>query len=41
MRIRVLTGLTIFLMCALVHAADKPLHADRVVVLKKERTLQL
>lgn len=42
MRIRVLTGL-ILLLCGMgpVEAVDKPLHADRVVVLKKERTLQL
>jgi murein L,D-transpeptidase YafK len=42
MRIRVLTGLILFL-CGMgpVQAVDKPLHADRVVVLKKERTLQL
>jgi murein L,D-transpeptidase YafK len=43
MRIRVLTGLVGFIFCAFVFApaADKPLHADRVLVLKKERTLQL
>jgi len=43
MRIRVLTGLGILLLCGSVlsQTADKPLHADRVVVLKKERTLQL
>jgi murein L,D-transpeptidase YafK len=42
MRIRVLTGL-ILLLCGMgsVEGIDKPLHADRVVVLKKERTLQL
>lgn len=42
MRIRVLTGL-ILLLCGIgpAQAADKPLHADKVVVLKKERTLQL
>lgn len=42
MRIRVLTGL-ILLLCGmgLVEAAVKPLHADKVVVLKKERMLQL
>jgi len=40
MRIRMLTA---WILCALVmaRAAEKPLHADRVVVLKKERTLQL
>jgi len=43
MRIRVLTGLGILLLYGpvLAQGADKPLHADRVVVLKKERTLQL
>jgi len=43
MRIRVLTGLGIGLLCGLLWAqtAARPLHADRVVVLKKERTLQL
>jgi len=43
MRIRLLTGLAVCMLCAvaLAHAADKPLHADRVLVLKKERTLQL
>ena len=43
MRIRVLTGLAVCMFCAVAfaHAADKPLHADRVLVLKKERTLQL
>lgn len=43
MRIRVLTDLAIcvFLTLGLARAADKPLHADRVVVLKKEHTLQL
>jgi murein L,D-transpeptidase YafK len=43
MRIRVLTGLVAWLLCAaaLAGAAEKPLHADRVVVLKRERTLQL
>jgi murein L,D-transpeptidase YafK len=43
MRIRVLTGLVAWLLyaAALAGAAEKPLHADRVVVLKKERTLQL
>ncbi len=40
MRIRVLTA---FLLCAIVttQGAEKPLHADHVLVLKKERTLQL
>ncbi|MBZ5684547.1 MAG: L,D-transpeptidase family protein [Acidobacteriia bacterium] len=40
MRIRMLTG---WMLCGMVMAqtASKPLHADRVVVLKKERTLQL
>jgi murein L,D-transpeptidase YafK len=43
MRIRVLTGLGVWLLCGVVLAqtAAKPRHADRVVVLKKERTLQL
>ena len=43
MRIRVLTGLAVCVFSALAfaQAADKPLHADRVLVLKKERTLQL
>jgi len=43
MRIRVLTGLGIGLLCGLVSAQTpaKPLHADRVLVLKRERTLEL
>jgi len=43
MRTRVLTGWMVSLWCGLVLAqtAAQPLHADRVVVLKKERTLQL
>jgi murein L,D-transpeptidase YafK len=43
MRIRVLTGLLFFLLGGLGMAQTEltPLHADRVVVLKKERTLQL
>ena len=43
MRIRLLTGVGVWILCVLplAHAADKPLHADRVVVLKKQRTLQL
>lgn len=43
MRIRVLTGLMAWLLyaAALAGAAEKPLHGDRVVVLKRERTLQL
>jgi hypothetical protein len=43
MRIRILTVLGVWLICGLVLAqtTPKPLHADRVVVLKKERTLQL
>lgn len=43
MRIRVLTGLVAWLLyaVALAGAAEKPLHADRVLVLKKGRTLQL
>lgn len=43
MRIRVLTGLGVWLLCAAVLAqtTDKALRADRVVVLKKERSLQL
>jgi murein L,D-transpeptidase YafK len=43
MRIRVLTGVGIGLLCGLgwAQAPARPLHADRVVVLKKERTLEL
>lgn len=43
MRIRVLTALAVWLSCGLSMAQTTaaPLHADRVVVLKKERTLQL
>jgi len=43
MRIRVLTGLVVWALCGSTFAQTtaKPLHADRVVVLKKERTLQL
>jgi hypothetical protein len=43
MRIRVLTACGVLLLCAIgvAQAADKPLHADRVMVLKSERTLQL
>jgi murein L,D-transpeptidase YafK len=44
MRIRLLTGVAISLLCGLggARTAGKPaLHADRVLVLKKERTLQL
>jgi murein L,D-transpeptidase YafK len=43
MRIRVLTGLLVGLLGGLgiSQTAPTPLHADRVVVLKKERTLQL
>jgi murein L,D-transpeptidase YafK len=43
MRIPVLAFLTLAISCALSSAqtAGKPLHADRVLVLKKERTLQL
>jgi murein L,D-transpeptidase YafK len=43
MRIRVLTGLGVWLLGAAVFAqtTDKALRADRVVVLKKERSLQL
>jgi murein L,D-transpeptidase YafK len=43
MRIRVLTALAVWLLCGLCAAQTNtaPLHADRVVVLKKERTLQL
>jgi len=42
MRIRVLTGL-VMMLCALAFAQTpaKPPHADRVLVLKKERTLEL
>lgn len=42
MRIRLLTGLLAWLITAGAFAASgTPLHADRVLVLKKERTLQL
>jgi murein L,D-transpeptidase YafK len=43
MSIRILTGLWILLLSGLglAQTAAGPLHADRVVVLKKERTLQL
>ena len=43
MRIPVLAGLMVLLLCGLVLArpVEKPLHADKVVVRKKERTLQL
>jgi murein L,D-transpeptidase YafK len=43
MRIRMLTLLAVSTVCAGVVAQStaKPLHADRVLVLKKERTLQL
>ncbi len=46
MRIRILTALAVLLLCGLgasqTAVTGKPaLHADRVVVLKKERTLQL
>jgi murein L,D-transpeptidase YafK len=43
MRIRVLTACGFLLVCALgmAQTTGKPLRADRVVVLKKERTLQL
>jgi murein L,D-transpeptidase YafK len=43
MRIRVITGLVVYLLCALAPAQTvaPQLHADRVLVLKKERTLQL
>jgi hypothetical protein len=43
MRIRILTGLGIWLLCGLVlgQTGAKSLHVDRVVVLKKEHTLQL
>jgi murein L,D-transpeptidase YafK len=43
MRIRMLTGSAAVFICGIlsIHAATRPLHADRVVVLKKERTLQL
>jgi hypothetical protein len=43
MRIRVLTGLAVWLLCGLglAQTTATPLLADRVVVLKKERTLQL
>lgn len=44
MRIRVLTGVMAWWLCGLVSAqvaAAPALHADRVLVLKKERTLQL
>ena len=44
MRIRILNGLTVLLLCGLCfsqNTALAKLHADRVVVLKKTRTLQL
>ena len=41
MRIRVLTVLWLLYGLATLQAAPKPLQADRVLVLKKERTLQL
>jgi murein L,D-transpeptidase YafK len=43
MRIRVLTGLVVWLLCGLglAQTTATPLQVDRVVVLKKERTLQL
>ena len=43
MRIRVLNGVAVWLFCGLglAQTTAAPLHADRVVVLKKERTLQL
>jgi len=43
MRIRVFTGFAVWVLCGLglAQTAVKPLHADQVVVLKKERTLQL
>lgn len=43
MRIRVLTGAVVLWLCglALAQTPARPLHADRVVVLKKERTLEL
>jgi murein L,D-transpeptidase YafK len=43
MRIRVLTGLVVWLLCGLglAQTTAAALRADRVVVLKKERTLQL
>lgn len=42
MRIRVLTGLAAgLLLTAWAPGADKPVHADHVLVLKKQRTLQL
>ena len=43
MRIRILTGLSVCLLYAvdIAQSASNPVHADKVVVLKKERTLQL
>lgn len=42
MSIRVLTGLAAgLLLTAWAHGADKPVHADHVLVLKKQRTLEL
>jgi len=43
MRILVLNGFAILALgaCGLAHTEPKPPHADRVLVLKKERTLQL
>ncbi len=43
MRIRLITGLAGVLLCGFIsiHAADSAAHADRVLVLKKQRKLQL
>jgi murein L,D-transpeptidase YafK len=42
MRIRILTGFAVSLLCGLAAAqVANPIHADRVVVLKSARTLQL
>jgi murein L,D-transpeptidase YafK len=43
MRIRVLNVFAVFALCGflLAQTSTKALHADRVMVLKKERTLQL
>lgn len=41
MRTRILTGLGIWWLCGIAIAQTGPIRADRVVVLKKEHTLQL
>jgi hypothetical protein len=43
MRIRLLTGVFVLSLCGFMlgQTNSQPLHADRVIVLKKERTLEL